>query len=183
VPFVLSIGIGFSKAVGAPEGFGMLTVMSVAPIISVLLVSLVKTPVKKAAATLVRVSKIPLQKLSQPLQKLSQPLAKVSARLGRGSRPLTAPGNRCAQDTAWCASRCEVMVMKMKGLSWLVRLFIRYDQNVFFALVHRRVSRELDFGKHLVLCVIDLSQKLSQPLARVSARLGWGSPPLTAAGG
>jgi hypothetical protein len=45
VPFVLSIGIGFSKAVGAPEGFGMLTVMSVAPIISVLLVSLIKTPV------------------------------------------------------------------------------------------------------------------------------------------
>lgn len=87
MPFVLSIGIGFSKAVGAPEGFGMLTVMSVAPIISVLLTSIFKTPVKKATATLVRVSKIPLQKLSVPLDR-------VSARLGRGSRPLTSGGTR-----------------------------------------------------------------------------------------
>jgi hypothetical protein len=68
VPFVLSIGIGFSKAVGAPEGFGMLTVMSVAPIISVLLVSLLKQPVKQATQTLVRVSKIPLQRISRPLR-------------------------------------------------------------------------------------------------------------------
>lgn len=44
VPFVLSIGIGFSKAVGGAEGFGMLTVMSVAPIISVLLVSHLRKP-------------------------------------------------------------------------------------------------------------------------------------------
>lgn len=68
VPFVLSIGIGFSKAVGAPEGFGMLTVMSVAPIISVLLVSILKQPVKQATQTLVRVSKIPLQRISRPLR-------------------------------------------------------------------------------------------------------------------
>lgn len=68
VPFVLSIGIGFSKAVGAPEGFGMLTVMSVAPIISVLVVSILKAPVKQATQTLVRVSKIPLQKISRPLR-------------------------------------------------------------------------------------------------------------------
>jgi hypothetical protein len=68
VPFVLSIGIGFAKAVGAAEGFGMLTVMSVAPIISVLVTSLLKQPVKSAATTLVRVSKMPLQKLSRPLQ-------------------------------------------------------------------------------------------------------------------
>ena len=27
MPFVLSIGIGFSKAVNASEGFGMLTIM------------------------------------------------------------------------------------------------------------------------------------------------------------
>ena len=41
VPFVLSLGIGFSKAVGATEGFGILTAASVAPIISVLLTNLV----------------------------------------------------------------------------------------------------------------------------------------------
>lgn len=88
VPFVLAIGIGFSKAVNANEGFGMLTVMSVAPIISVLFTSLVKTPVKKAAATLVRVSKIPLERLSRPLERLSRPLGRGSRPLDRGSRPL-----------------------------------------------------------------------------------------------
>ncbi|WIA21511.1 hypothetical protein OEZ85_000714 [Tetradesmus obliquus] len=72
VPFVLAIGIGFSKAVDASEGFGMLTVMSVAPIISVLAMSLMKQPAKKAAAELARVSKIGI--------------AKVSTALGAGSR-------------------------------------------------------------------------------------------------
>lgn len=106
VPFVLAIGIGFAKAVEAPEGFGeqgcvlaglrasrracsaaatwacrpplhlpapapahaipgMLTVMSVAPIISVLFVSLMRKPVAKAAAGLARVSKLSLNKLSR----------------------------------------------------------------------------------------------------------------------
>jgi hypothetical protein len=37
VPFVLSIGIGFNKAANSPEGFGILTCASVAPIITVLL--------------------------------------------------------------------------------------------------------------------------------------------------
>lgn len=52
VPFVLSIGIGFSNAVNSPEGFGMLTIASVAPIISVLMTSLLRKPTKAAARTL-----------------------------------------------------------------------------------------------------------------------------------
>ena len=48
VPFVLSIGIGFSIAVNSPEGFGMLTIASVAPIISVLLTALLRKPAKTA---------------------------------------------------------------------------------------------------------------------------------------
>lgn len=48
VPFVLSIGIGLSTAVDSPEGFGMLTIASVAPIISVLLMNLIRKPVKTA---------------------------------------------------------------------------------------------------------------------------------------
>lgn len=48
VPFVLSIGIGFSMAVGSSEGFGILTIMSVSPIISVLLTSLLRKPAKAA---------------------------------------------------------------------------------------------------------------------------------------
>ncbi|PNH01042.1 hypothetical protein TSOC_013096, partial [Tetrabaena socialis] len=46
VPFVLSLGIGFSKATGATEGFGILTAASVSPIISVLLTNLLKKPAK-----------------------------------------------------------------------------------------------------------------------------------------
>lgn len=49
VPFVLSLGIGFSKATGAAEGFGILTAASVAPIISVLLTNLFKNPFKVGA--------------------------------------------------------------------------------------------------------------------------------------
>jgi len=52
VPFVLSIGIGFSQAVGSSQGFGMLTIMSVAPIISVLTTSLLRKPAKAAGRTL-----------------------------------------------------------------------------------------------------------------------------------
>lgn len=48
MPFVLSIGIGFSVAVNSPEGFGMLTIASVAPIISVLTTALLRKPVKTA---------------------------------------------------------------------------------------------------------------------------------------
>ena len=48
VPFVLSIGIGFSEAVNSTEGFGILTIMSVSPIISVLLTSLLRKPAKAA---------------------------------------------------------------------------------------------------------------------------------------
>jgi len=42
VPFVLSIGIGFSKAKDAQEGFGILTCASVAPIITVLFTDLLR---------------------------------------------------------------------------------------------------------------------------------------------
>ena len=42
VPFVLALGVGFSTAIGAPEGFGILTSASVAPIISVLALCLVR---------------------------------------------------------------------------------------------------------------------------------------------
>ncbi|WIA41647.1 hypothetical protein OEZ86_009003 [Tetradesmus obliquus] len=65
VPFVMSIGVGFSKAVGAAEGFGMLTIMSVAPIISVLLTSLLRKPVKRAAVELARLSKMSLSRMSR----------------------------------------------------------------------------------------------------------------------
>ncbi len=42
VPFVLSIGVGFSQAAQTAEGFGMLTIMSAAPIIAVLGLALTK---------------------------------------------------------------------------------------------------------------------------------------------
>ncbi|GBF88834.1 hypothetical protein Rsub_01735 [Raphidocelis subcapitata] len=71
VPYVLSIGIGFSTAVGAPEGFGMLTIMSVAPIISVLATSLLQRPVAAAAKGLAKVSKISVLRVSRSLQSLS----------------------------------------------------------------------------------------------------------------
>ena len=64
---VLAIGIGFATAAGASEGFGMLTVMSVAPIISVLATSLLKKPVKKAATELKRVSRQGLDRVSKTL--------------------------------------------------------------------------------------------------------------------
>lgn len=52
VPFVLSLGIGFSKAVGASEGFGILTAASVAPIISVLATNVIKAPARKMARSM-----------------------------------------------------------------------------------------------------------------------------------
>jgi hypothetical protein len=52
VPFVLSIGIGFAQAVGSSEGFGMLTIASVAPIISVLLSNLLRKPAKAASRSM-----------------------------------------------------------------------------------------------------------------------------------
>ena len=48
VPFVLSTGIGFSKAVGAEEGFGILTCASVSPIITVLIVDILRRTRRKA---------------------------------------------------------------------------------------------------------------------------------------
>lgn len=42
VPFVLSLGIGFNKAAQSPEGFGILTCASVAPIITVLLADVLR---------------------------------------------------------------------------------------------------------------------------------------------
>ena len=49
VPFVLSTGIGFSKATGAEEGFGILTCASVSPIITVLIVDIVRNVMKARA--------------------------------------------------------------------------------------------------------------------------------------
>jgi len=46
VPFVLSVGIGFSKAKDAQEGFGILTCASVAPIITVLFTDLLRRMVQ-----------------------------------------------------------------------------------------------------------------------------------------
>jgi hypothetical protein len=54
VPFVLSIGIGFSIAAGSAEGFGMLTIMSVWPIISVLLTAMCRGPAEAARKQLAR---------------------------------------------------------------------------------------------------------------------------------
>lgn len=54
VPFVLSIGIGFSIAAGSAEGFGMLTIMSVWPIISVLLTAMCRGPAETARKQLTR---------------------------------------------------------------------------------------------------------------------------------
>ena len=48
VPFVLSLGIGFSKAKNAEEGFGILTCASVAPIITVLLTDLLRRLIQSA---------------------------------------------------------------------------------------------------------------------------------------
>lgn len=50
VPFVLSTGIGFSKASFADEGFGILTCASVAPIITVLLADLARRMYAKRMA-------------------------------------------------------------------------------------------------------------------------------------
>lgn len=75
----------------APE---QLHTTQVAPIISVLLTSLMKAPVKKAATTLARVSKLPLQTMSQGLERLSRPLGKTSRPLGKTSRPLEG-ADRC----------------------------------------------------------------------------------------
>lgn len=56
VPFVLGIGLSFGRAVGASSGFGLLTCASAAPIISVLVTSLLRKPVQRATSELVRVS-------------------------------------------------------------------------------------------------------------------------------
>lgn len=48
VPFVLSIGMGFSTAINSIEGFGMLSISSASPIISVLLIDLLRKPTARA---------------------------------------------------------------------------------------------------------------------------------------
>jgi hypothetical protein len=48
VPYVLAIGLGFSQAVKSADGFGILTIASVAPIISVLLASMLRKPAAAA---------------------------------------------------------------------------------------------------------------------------------------
>jgi hypothetical protein len=65
VPFVLAIGIGFSKAVNASQGFGMLTIMSVAPIISVLCTSLLRKPAAVVRQASMRSAKSALSTLSK----------------------------------------------------------------------------------------------------------------------
>ena len=54
VPFVLSIGIGFSTAKNAQEGFGILTCASVAPIITVLLTDQMRVIYMKAVNTFIQ---------------------------------------------------------------------------------------------------------------------------------
>ncbi|KAG2443239.1 hypothetical protein HYH02_009312 [Chlamydomonas schloesseri] len=71
VPFVLSLGIGFSKATGAAEGFGILTAASVAPIISVLLTNLFKNPFKRA------------------VRSMSRSMSRLSSRRGAGGASLS----------------------------------------------------------------------------------------------
>jgi hypothetical protein len=60
VPFVLSLGIGFSKAKNAQEGFGILTCASVAPIITVLFTDLLRRLIQSAvnASTRRRLSRL-----------------------------------------------------------------------------------------------------------------------------
>jgi len=49
VPLVLAMGLGISGQVGVTEGFGILALASVYPILSVLIVGLVVTGKRKAA--------------------------------------------------------------------------------------------------------------------------------------
>jgi len=63
VPFVLSTGIGFSKASFADEGFGILTCASVAPIITVLLADLSRRMYRKRKA---QVAVAPLNVVDAP---------------------------------------------------------------------------------------------------------------------
>jgi hypothetical protein len=54
VPFVLSIGVGCSKAVRAEEGFGILACASVWPIITVLLVDGIRRAYARSRSPLIR---------------------------------------------------------------------------------------------------------------------------------
>jgi hypothetical protein len=65
VPFVLSLGIGFNKASGSPEGFGILTAASVAPIITVLSANILKRAYAKGKAHLAQ-RRASMQGLSSP---------------------------------------------------------------------------------------------------------------------
>ena len=80
VPFVLAIGIGFSQAVGSTEGFGMLTIASVAPIISVLTTSLLRKPAAAAR-----------RQLSQRARSLARSVSQRSFNTGGGRRVMLSP--------------------------------------------------------------------------------------------
>ena len=58
VPLVLAMGLAVGQQVGVVEGFGILSMASVAPILSVLLVGLVVTSRRKAALKQVKVETI-----------------------------------------------------------------------------------------------------------------------------
>lgn len=96
MPFVLSIGIGFSKAVDAPEGFGMLTIMSVAPIISVLCTSLLRKPARIIKEASIRGTKSALGTISRmsraaSLKRMTTGLTSIS-RQSSNSRSFASEG-------------------------------------------------------------------------------------------
>ncbi|KAI3426322.1 hypothetical protein D9Q98_008695 [Chlorella vulgaris] len=97
VPFVLAIGIGFSKAVGSAEGFGMLTIMSVAPIISVLTFSLIRKPAQTARRKLSRAARSMNKTMRRTVPsggrklKYSQSTAQAAFAADAGSSATTTP--------------------------------------------------------------------------------------------
>ncbi|GFR49173.1 hypothetical protein Agub_g11195 [Astrephomene gubernaculifera] len=82
VPFVLSLGIGFSKATQATEGFGILAAASAVPVISVLLTSLLEKPAK------VLLGKLPFLPCSCTGPTSRSPQPKASPRRKGTRRPL-----------------------------------------------------------------------------------------------
>eukprot|EP00197_Chlamydomonas_leiostraca_P002188 CAMPEP_0202858004 /NCGR_PEP_ID=MMETSP1391-20130828/714_1 /ASSEMBLY_ACC=CAM_ASM_000867 /TAXON_ID=1034604 /ORGANISM="Chlamydomonas leiostraca, Strain SAG 11-49" /LENGTH=800 /DNA_ID=CAMNT_0049536869 /DNA_START=238 /DNA_END=2641 /DNA_ORIENTATION=- len=81
VPFVLALGIGFSKATGAAEGFGILTAASVAPIISVLATNLLRKHVARVGRSASVALKSGSQRVSKSLNRLSRKSKKDNSRL------------------------------------------------------------------------------------------------------
>lgn len=91
MPFVLAIGIGFSVAVGSAEGFGMLTIMSVAPIIAVLVFSKIRAPAQKAGRQLSRAARSMSKSMRRPqstdgvVRRFKYGQSTVQVRVGCGS--------------------------------------------------------------------------------------------------